>query len=61
VGAWSDVHGRKLLLIIPFFGNLLSFVAYILNYYYFYELSTMHLLWGSGDQIFNVLFLMMIF
>ena len=43
----SDQHGRKLLLVIPFIGNLLSFLAYIINYYFFYELATPHLLWGS--------------
>ena len=53
VGAWSDAHGRKLLLIIPFIGNLLSFVAYIINYHYFYELSSTHLLWGSVVGLFG--------
>lgn len=47
VGAWSDANGRKLLIILPFVGNLLSFLAYILNYHFFYELPTLHLLWGS--------------
>jgi MFS family permease len=39
-GAWSDYNGRKLLLIIPFIGNILSYIAYMVNYYYFYELGT---------------------
>jgi predicted MFS family arabinose efflux permease len=25
----------------------ISFVAYMINYHYFYQLSSMHLLWGS--------------
>jgi hypothetical protein len=47
IGPRSDVHGRKLLLIVPFIGNLLSFAAYMLNYHFFFELPTLHLLWGS--------------
>ena len=39
-GPWSDYNGRKPLLVLPFVGNILSFLAYILNYYFFYELGT---------------------
>ena len=47
VGNWSDYHGRKLLLVLPFIGNIMSYVFYMLNYYYFYEWGTGNLLWGS--------------
>ena len=47
VGAWSDTNGRKLVLILPFIGNILSFVIYIANYYWFDHLSAFQLLWGS--------------
>lgn len=47
VGAWSDTHGRKPVLILPFIGNILSFLAYMANYYWMEELSSNHLLWGS--------------
>lgn len=47
VGAWSDVNGRKSVLILPFIGNILSFVVYIVNYYWFDAIPSPHLLWGS--------------
>ena len=47
VGAWSDANGRKLVLILPFIGNILSFVIYIANYYWFDHLPAAQLLWGS--------------
>ena len=47
VGAWSDANGRKAVLILPFIGNILSFLIYIINYYWFEEISTLNLLWGS--------------
>lgn len=47
VGAWSDSKGRKAVLIMPFVGNIMSFVFYIVNYYWFYQIASIHLLWGS--------------
>ncbi len=47
VGKWSDYHGRKLLLILPFLGNIFSYLMYMLNYYFFEELSSGWLLLGS--------------
>ena len=46
VGAWSDANGRRLVLILPFVGNILSFIIYIVNYHWF-ELPATQLLWGS--------------
>ncbi len=47
VGNWSDYHGRKLLLVLPFIGNIASYLAYMLNYWLFYELNTNWLLLAS--------------
>ena len=37
---------QKAVLIIPFIGNILSFLIYMANYYFF-EIDPLHLLWGS--------------
>ena len=47
MGNWSDHNGRKMLMILPFVGNILHFILHIINYYFFYELNSWHLLWGS--------------
>ena len=47
VGAWSDARGRKAVLILPFVGNILSFLIYIVNYHWFDSIHPQHLLWGS--------------
>jgi len=47
VGAWSDARGRKAVLILPFVGNILSFLIYIVNYHWFESIPPQHLLWGS--------------
>ena len=47
VGAWSDANGRKAVLIWPFVGNILSFIFYIINYYWFEDIPTLFLLLGS--------------
>ena len=48
IGTWSDYHGRKPLLVLPFVGNILGFAMYMLNFYFFEELGTDHLLWSSA-------------
>ena len=47
VGPWSDVHGRKILLILPLLGNIVAYAACIVNYYFFFELDTNFLLLSS--------------
>ena len=47
VGNWSDKRGRKLLLIFPFIGNIAEFLTYMINNYFFYELNSNYLLFGS--------------
>ena len=46
-GAWSDINGRKAVLVLPFLGNILSFIIYIINYHWFDEISSRQLLLGS--------------
>ena len=53
LGAWSDTHGRKIILVLPFVGNFVAFVAYMINYAFFYELGIYHLLWGSTVGMFG--------
>ena len=53
LGAWSDTHGRKIILILPFVGNFVAFIAYMINYAFFYELGIYHLLWGSSVGLFG--------
>ncbi len=43
VGNWSDHNGRKLVLVLPFVGQILAYVAYMLNYHFFYEMNTSEL------------------
>ena len=42
---WKKIY-FKAVLIIPFIGNILSFILYIANYYWF-DISPYYLLWGS--------------
>ena len=53
LGAWSDTHGRKIILVLPFVGNFVAFVAYMINYAFFDELGIYHLLWGSTVGMFG--------
>jgi MFS family permease len=53
LGAWSDTHGRKYILVLPFVGNFVAFVAYMINYAFFDELGIYHLLWGSTVGMFG--------
>ncbi|CAB4056550.1 SLC46A3 [Lepeophtheirus salmonis] len=53
MGSWSDRNGRKFLLILPFIGNIIAFLVYILNYYFFFELGIYNLLWGSSVGMFG--------
>ena len=45
LGSWSDANGRKLLLVLPFVGNGLSFIAYMICYSF--PLPSKALLLGS--------------
>ena len=53
LGTWSDTHGRRIILVLPFVGNFVAFVAYMINYAFFDELGIYHLLWGSTVGMFG--------
>ena len=49
-GAYSDSSGRKLLLALPFIGNILSYLAMFANLYWWQELSAEYLLISGASQ-----------
>ena len=48
LGAWSDVHGRKPILVASLFSSVAMLSIYTINYALFYELNVYHLFWVSG-------------
>ena len=48
LGAWSDTHGRKQILVIPFVTSCAMLLIYTINYALFYDLNVYHLLWVSA-------------
>ena len=38
LGPWSDKAGRKRLILLPFFGNLITCLGFLLNVFFFDEL-----------------------
>ncbi len=50
-GPWSDVHGRKVLIVSSTFGNILNSGVYLLNILFFMELPAEFLLFevNSAD------------
>ena len=43
-GSWSDVHGRKTLIVLSCFGFVLSNLTYMLNAHFWYNLKVEYLL-----------------
>ena len=60
LGAWSDTHGRKPFLVMPFVASCAMLLIYMINYALFYELNVYHLLWvgalglSSGKEVIKV-------
>ena len=48
LGAWSDVHGRKPILVASFLCSVAMLSIYTINYAFFFELNVYHLFWVSG-------------
>ena len=48
LGAWSDVHGRKPILVASFLCSVAMISIYTINYAFFFELNVYHLFWVSG-------------
>ena len=48
LGAWSDVHGRKPILVASFLSSVAMLSIYTINYAFFYELNVYNLFWVSG-------------
>ena len=43
-GSWSDIHGRKALIVVSSLGYIISNGIFMLNAYFFYELKAEYLL-----------------
>ena len=43
-GPWSDIHGRKALIVSSIFGFIISNLSFMVNIFFFYELKAEFLL-----------------
>ena len=53
-GSWSDIHGRKALIVASSLGYIISNGIFMLNAYFFYELKAEFLLLEVYNYILNV-------
>ena len=47
LGAWSDAHGRKPIIVIPFVSSIAMEIIHMLNYAFIAEMNIYHLLWDG--------------
>ena len=47
LGAWSDAHGRKPILVISFVASSVMVVIHMLSYGFLYEMNVYFLLWDG--------------
>ena len=50
-GAWSDLHGRKALIVCSTLGYLISNVVFLINTHFFYELKAEYLLFEVSKDV----------